>query len=268
MIEISKETFEQYVPAFRDCEDEIFRTVEPMFEPIYTDFVSEQIGEMFDVIEDESNDLDVLRERLACYVCKRTAYEALPHLDLILTPNGFAVVSNQNLTPASRQRVYDLRERLRREKSDARDKVKEEFLRQGFDYAPNLLYSPTLLRKYGIRTRDGNPVYEEELQLLQSDIDAAQHKAAMLISEEQMQEILNSFDGSTDELIELCRRFMAAHIRRDDYNLRLLTHEVQGYLNRNADTPLLRAYRASSKYEADHFQPYENRKNDACYFFG
>ena len=178
-------------------------------------------------------------------------------------------MGNQNLTPASRQRVYDLRERLRREKSDARDRFLEMVIKQGLHNTHNLLWTPTLLRKYGVRTKDGNPVYEEELQLLQSDVDAAQHKAAMLISEEQMQyELSVQDDCGYSFLTEYCRQFMAAYIRRDEKNVRLLAHQIQDYLNRNADTPELAAYRNSSKYEADHFTPYENKRNDSCFFFG
>ena len=33
---------------------------------------------------------------------------AIPHLDLILTPNGFGIVSNQNIAPASKERIERL----------------------------------------------------------------------------------------------------------------------------------------------------------------
>ena len=39
-------------------------------------------------------------------------YLAVPQLDLILTPNGFGIISNQNLVPASKERVAALREQL------------------------------------------------------------------------------------------------------------------------------------------------------------
>ena len=37
-------------------------------------------------------------------------HRAIPHLDLVLTPNGFGIVSNQNVAPASKERVASLRE--------------------------------------------------------------------------------------------------------------------------------------------------------------
>lgn len=39
-------------------------------------------------------------------------YRAVPSLDLVLTPNGFGVVSNQNVAPASKERVANLRANL------------------------------------------------------------------------------------------------------------------------------------------------------------
>lgn len=258
---VIKEEFEQLVPSFRDCEDEIFDSIEP-----YLHKVENDIRREFSIAAPgyPSQEIETCFNR---YLAVRGAYEALPHLDLILTSNGFAVVSNQNLTPASRQRVYDLREKLRREKSDARDRLMQELNASGF-YAPtNLLWCPTLVRKYGIRTKDGNMVYEEEMQLVQTDIDAAQHHCAMIVSEEQMTELVSMQETMFyRDLTELCRRYMAAHVKGDNNAIRLMTHNLQHYLNENADA--LPAYKSSSKYEADHFTPYENKRNDSTYFFG
>ena len=45
-----------------------------------------------------------LERMVACH-----AYmTAIPSLDLVLTPNGFGIVSNQNVAPASRERVEHL----------------------------------------------------------------------------------------------------------------------------------------------------------------
>ena len=258
---ITKEEFEQYVPAFRDCEEEIFESIET-----YLCSIEETIRKEFNLSTSSfpSQDCETYFNR---YLAKRGAFEALHHLDLILTNNGFAVVSNQNLTPASRQRVYDLRERLRREKSDARDALMQELNTCGL-YAPhNLLWNATLCRKYGIRTKDGSQIYEEELQLVQTDIDAAQYHCAMIVSEEQMTELVPMQETMFyRDLTELCRRYMAAHVKGENNAIRLMTHNLQHYLNENADA--LPAYKSSSKYEADHFTPYENKRNDSTYFFG
>lgn len=52
-----------------------------------------------------------------------TAAEALlhavPQLDLILTPNGFGIVSNQNVIPASKERIERLLLSLEKQRDDA-----------------------------------------------------------------------------------------------------------------------------------------------------
>lgn len=42
-------------------------------------------------------------------VAHKAFHDAIPCLDLILTPNGFGIVSNQNVAPASAERVKNLR---------------------------------------------------------------------------------------------------------------------------------------------------------------
>ena len=51
---------------------------------------------------------DPLRELCAHIVAVDAFRRAIPSLDLILTPNGFGIVSNQNVVPASADRVKRL----------------------------------------------------------------------------------------------------------------------------------------------------------------
>ena len=51
---------------------------------------------------------DPLRELCAHIVAVDAFRRAIPSLDLILTPNGFGIVSNQNIVPASADRVKRL----------------------------------------------------------------------------------------------------------------------------------------------------------------
>ena len=44
---------------------------------------------------------------------------AVPQLDLILTPNGFGIVSNQNIAPASKDRIERLLLSLEKQRDDA-----------------------------------------------------------------------------------------------------------------------------------------------------
>lgn len=62
---------------------------------------------------------DVLRNAAAVYVANEAFRLAVPSLDLVLTPNGFGIVNNQNVVPASKERV----ERLLFSLAGVRDKA-------------------------------------------------------------------------------------------------------------------------------------------------
>lgn len=260
-MKIDKSLFEQEVPSFRDCGEETFESIRPYVESVGRDILLELH------LADPSTLRPATVALLGRYQCRRAAYESLPHIDLVLTPNGFAVVGNQHFTPASQQRVAALRERLRREKSDARDALLSSLCEEGLHTPSSLLWCPTLARSYGLRSRDGREVYEEEMQQLQGSIASAQHRAALVISEEQMSELLPLQETPVlSSLTVLCRRFMAAHVLGDASGILLLGHALQDHLHRHADR--YPAYKGSNKYESDHFRPYENKEDDPCFFFG
>jgi hypothetical protein len=56
-------------------------------------------------------------------ICLRTYEQAIPFLDVIQTPNGFAVVSNSNQAPASKERAERLIGHVVRRLSEALDRV-------------------------------------------------------------------------------------------------------------------------------------------------
>ena len=172
MINLTKAAFEQYVPSFRDAEPHTYEAILP-----YLTEHCRQVYVAFGVPDDFAE-----TSKVESYVYRAAAYRALPHLDLVLTDNGFAVVSNQNLAPASRDRVAALSERLREQKSDARDELL--FALCGIEAWRNmdiarrlrttLLWCPTLCRRYGVTDAERRPVYEREYLQLRPQIEAAQ----------------------------------------------------------------------------------------------
>lgn len=272
MITLSKEAFEKYVPAFRDAETRIFEAVLP-----YMQQYLDKARNVIKIPDDYAGDALV-----EAYVYRQAAWQALPHLDLVLTDNGFAVVSNNNLAPASRDRVAALQERLREEKADARDLLLMDLCRITAwrdteacrRLRSSLLWCPMLLRRYGVTAADGRQVFEREYNALLPQVLAAGEEAARIVSREQMQWLLEHQDECDEDgepdlrsvVREMCRRFMAAVIADRKPAVRTLAAQIQDFLNRHADD--LPEYAASSKFQSDKFKPYENKKDDACFFFG
>ncbi len=60
----------------------------------------------------ERTDEDELYKATARLIMTEVMHRAVPSLDVVLTPNGYAVVSTNNLTPASSMRTQRLRESL------------------------------------------------------------------------------------------------------------------------------------------------------------
>ena len=269
MITITQSIFETHVPAFRDVESRTFEAILPTIQRVL-----ENTYEHLSIPEDEH-----LSEVVSAYVSLKAAYDVLPQLDLVLTENGFAVVSNTNLAPASRDRVASLQERLRKDKSIAYDKLLMALMdiptwkdANGSRWlSRSLLWCPTLMRFYGVVSPNGKQVFEEEFRQLFSDMMAAQSTVSRLISFEQMQWLLQNQThldrhDRRYELMEHCRSLLSALIMEKRIEVQRLTGLVQHILNTYADE--LPEYRASSKYEADQFKPYENKREDPCFFFG
>ena len=269
MITITQSIFETHVPAFRDVESRTFEAIQPTIQRVL-----ESTYEYLMIPEDEG-----FSEVISAYVSLKAAYDVLPQLDLVLTENGFAVVSNTNLAPASKDRVASLQERLRKDKSIAYDKLLMALMdiptwkdANGSRWlSRSLLWCPTLMRFYGVVSPNGKQVFEEEFRQLFSDMMAAQSTVSRLISFEQMQWLLQNQThldrhDRRYELMEHCRSLLSALIMEKRIEVQRLTGLVQHILNTYADE--LPEYRASSKYEADQFKPYENKREDPCFFFG
>lgn len=284
MLTLKKEDFERSVPAFRDYEARTYNSILP--------YIEATMKRAFEELQPEPV-MDSVINDLKDYIYLSAAWDALPHLDLTLTENGFAVVSNQHVAPASAERVERLREHLRQQKSRAKDAVifgvLEKYPIAAQDNAGlippkhllqrqrrNFLFCPTMLRRHGISTWNGRAVYEEEYMDLTDRIEAAQWQVEELVSPELTDRMLeNQVRGERGHqpnnseyihLIELCRNLMAAIITSRRQSERELRKKTLAYLEAHIDK--FSQYKNTPSYEANHFQPYENRKDDACFFFG
>ena len=72
---------------------------------------------------------------------------AIPQLDLILTPNGFGIVSNQNIAPASKERIERLLISLEKTRDDALQTIQPMLLEahHWINSAPYNFFSKTML---------------------------------------------------------------------------------------------------------------------------
>lgn len=269
----TRELFDNWLPAFRTPSGDIYTKLAPYITNI-EDTSLQRLRPTYATTREEEH-------LIARAATLRAAYLLTPQLDLVLTPTGFGIVSNQNTAPASRERVTALREELRHSASRAEEQMHRHFFAvQAYELpeliAVNLLWAPSLATAYGITTTDHQPLYREELQALRAPIEAAQAKVAEHISPELVHTLVtNQYAPATapdrasllKALTHDARLAMAA----------LITHEPPAVVNlhlRNlqlrADTHLsaLPEYQNSATYRAQHVPPYENKQEDTAFFFG
>ena len=290
MFHPSQKEFEKFVPSLRDGGEEIYKGIKPYLQPAYWRLKNELKVELM-------NNKCAPYFRRAVYAT--AAYNALPTLDLVATPNGFGVVSNQNIAPASKERVAAFRESLRQYKSDCKDQCLERYYQEasegltdqkvdtkdgGFEYiriSPDtilrsgVIYSATVARENGITMPDGQPVYEEEMRRLEYKLAAADMKIKKLISGKQFDYEMGAGRFCT-KLDIMLRRLAAMYVMQADRRtVKDYENEILDFMeevdNEFPSTPAAQRYQyyhASAQRELrKNPVRYENRKEDATYFF-
>ena len=81
--------------------------------------------ELLGTMADKLDTIPGLEQAVTKLVCLRTYAEQIPELDLVLTPTGFGIVSNQNLAPASADRVKNLLQKVTNAYDDTYDRCLE-----------------------------------------------------------------------------------------------------------------------------------------------
>ena len=284
MFHPSQKEFEKFVPSLRDGGEEIYKGIEPYLQPAYWRLKNELKVELM-------NNKCAPYFRRAVYAT--AAYNALPTLDLVATPNGFGVVSNQNIAPASKERVAALRESLRQYKSDCKDQCLERYYQEAqagnidqkelgskdyIEIPPDtilrsgVIYSATVARENGITMPDGQPVYEEELHRLEYKLAAANLKIRKLISGRQYKYEMGA--GRFGEKLDLMLRRLAAMyvMQADRRAVKDYENEILDFMEEpDNGTPAAQRYQyyhASVQRELrKNPVRYENRKEDPTYFF-
>ena len=268
MMTIDKKTFESVVLSATSSTAHVFDMLQPHLEVTEQNLKSELFG-TFDYASVEG--LESIAIRL---VCLRTYYEQIPHLDLVLTPTGFGVVSNENVVPASADRVKELRKQVKAAYDDAYDDAILAML--GTDWVKsvsgriqtNSIYNTA----HDLRSYACCP-YAHRSDLLERLVQIAE-------AEEYIRRTISS------EFFEVLLE--GVRTKKLSIEYRMLVHElklaVAGWLHGNTNVLRMKLanivnemekhiddypeYKNSEAYRVKHFEHYQNGKDDTTYFFG
>ena len=273
---IKREDFERAVPAFRSPTPEVWNKVQRYVEGCTAAWQA--------IITTDATLPDHVAATLATAICLRAAYNAVPQMDLVLTPTGFGIVSNQNTAPASRERVDALRLQLRRDACQLEDHVLSyiaatDMMTLRRSRANSLLWTPSLCTLYGIRTPEGGEVLREEFDAMATALHAASARVVDVISPELYAALVtrqyaddqglvpdtSPNESAYGEALTMARRLMAAHVMHGP-GIADHTRHLINYIEAHADQ--LDEYRLSPTYQARHTTQYENKQTDPSFFFG
>ena len=251
MIEITKEQFEQVVTAAATPTEGIFESMTFYFEQSFLRLTQELLG---DKVANDLSKVPGLENTVRNFVCLNAFYNAIPHLDLILTSTGFGIVSNQNIAPASADRVQRLRDTV----LDASGQCYDDcmFILMGTDWADS-------------QQAHSNIFSLIKLMQIRGDLLKCNDIIERIISPELHRSLLDGIrrkdiKASGLLLIDLCRRLMSAVLTGKTPD-RFIKDQIIEFLRTHLDE--FPDYRNSSVYAALNITPYENRQEDTCYFF-
>ena len=269
-IEITREQLEEIVPSMVVSSDDIFNELSDFF--VRAQNYLERVSGV-NIISAPSEELVKLCRR---YVCQVAVYEYIPQRDLVITPNGFGVVSDANIAPASKERVENLRHRLAvdcfaslGEVIDAirnlRDTAWEQSLAP-INAVPHLVCNARHLSVYCGVPEPTKDDYVSRIHLIMD----AENDIISEIGYTQFSLLLTaarcaSYSVNQLAVIRKLRCAIGQHVQGMPKAASL--EFIRQAVNMMKDVPSdFTAYFDSPEYRAKSVN-YENRKEDSCYFF-
>lgn len=277
-------TFKDFVavcPSAMTPSAEVFKAVEPLIADRLAFVKGVVTPAIFSKLENVENDplyqdserLGRLGRDVKAYVCASAYHLAIPQLDLVLTPNGFGVVSNQNVAPASADRVAALRKAVHIAECAYLDEIIDA-LRPLVDWSDsthgryffnNLFWRGEHVRRFGVPNATRGDLVERW-----PDIEAAAREMAVYFSPELYRALLKAESTASatpmqQSLIIMWRAATVEWCRHDGSWIRSRNAMLR-FIEDNIDE--FPEYRDSQTYKAKNMVRYENKKDDSCFFFG
>ena len=241
---------------------------------LFSQFVGDDYADTFLSLDEN----EPVRLTAAAVVVHEAFMRAVPSLDLVLTPNGFGIVSNQNVAPASRDRVARLLASLETSRDNAIEQLIAYLLRSEDWYQSTIRqwFTATMFPNIDLANLCGFTEHRwaNYLGLRSKAIDIEQRIAEEFVSPEQLavfreETFSMAWDFSLTErchtqVIERLRSIILNVLQGNLLNIQSLRDIVDFMRKHETHFP---EFRASRTYEL--FTPpiFENKKENHGYFF-
>lgn len=193
-----------------------------------------------ELLRDGKDDVVDMLKRI---VAIEAFYRAVPSLDLVLTPNGFGVVSNQNIAPASKERVANLRAGLMMERDMTILQAVQAL--HGYDVwcnsVPGKLFGSLIIQSIDVSVECGEntPSFRFWQEHRREMLGVQRMLAINFVSPELMSRLCKNLlrAETTDNearLIEMIHAFIVASMKEEKQNYEDLENIVN-FIKKNPD---------------------------------
>ena len=278
MIKITADQFEQLLPFVRAASEDVFTKIEPSFGQTYCDLVTDIISAEHE--SEATQEGSPLLQQVTRYVILATFLDRLHSQDIIMTDNGFGVVSNDNIAPASQARVDALEHELTYSRDMARHNILNELRRvegwaeteQALDNIRSFFWSPVQLRSYYYID---HKLTFDDLASFRPAIDTAENFLRKQLSDDLIDQMLGEerkakFEPNHRQAKIKMLDFIALHLPKnsdiiDKRDLHGSFESLLRFIEEHLDD--FAKYRDSTAYKANHMQSYDNKTDDTTFFF-
>ena len=274
---ITKSEFERVLPVGMSSNDNVFEMVLPEVENQLSIFNAGLLGDVGAKIIDAAGTDGILYYNYIRMVVSAAFVAVMRQLDLVLTPTGFGVVSNDNVSPASKQRVDALEGQLRKSEYVSRAIVlmllRSEEWGETQQAVANIPYMFDEYDFFVIQRNRMSGDVDEWLKIQQLIRDADRH-LRMKISDSQMDVLMSAYRKSGDYMSDY--QSIIFYIKDFYYDWCFGSQtDAMGYPLRkiistmeNPDAAELYGnYLKSEAYKLNHHETIKNTKDSSAFFF-
>lgn len=270
-VKINKPDFDLAIPAAKEAKGTVFAKLEKKINEAIVDIGENVLGEVGIRFVNEHP------ESVATWAVKALAsvdvfLKEMRGLDLVLTETGFGIVSTNNTAPASKMRVDALDGELRLKWLRAHDELLKQCFKMDGWYRQGLVVIDTLFCFFEFLKQFAGyqaPISKDWETATATILDTDRWLRDK-ISDEFMDELItqmatNSLTDKNKGVVHQIRRIFGVALQGNkgtayEYFRRLM-NTLEG------DLESFQTYHNSDAYEANHFKPYENRKEDGAFHF-
>ena len=236
--------------------------------------------DLYNYIEGITSDTNSLQDELRNIIAYKAYKSAIPFVDLIQTQNGFGVVSNANIAPASKERV----ERLMAQCDQQLDTATDMLILQisavpaalsewtkfgGFEELTNCIFQTGIdFCKYA----KSETLKREAFLAAKNDLVSFQDtEIAEVISQAFMDELISQIHSNTlslpnTKIIRKLKPILGLLAQHKEEEAKELLGQMANLLDNNLS--IYATYAKSSEYAIKIAPKYQNKQTDSTFFFG